>query len=112
MVLAWLVNGFFALLVLSAAAYILHRRRGRKARKATRELVVSPLSGLVVGAVLLGFQAIFQPQVRHMIAEEQNEQALEDENGLELPGGALFHRQLWQIRRGEDTSDLTVHMDR
>lgn len=112
MVLAWLVNGFFVLLVISAAAYMVHQRRSQRARKATRELVLSPLSGLVLGAVLLGLQAIVQPQVRHMIAEEQKEQALEDENGLEPPGGAFFHRQLRQIRRGEDTSDLTVQVDR
>ncbi len=116
MVLARLVNGFFgffALLVISAAAYMLcHRRRDRKARETGRELVISPMSGLVMGAMLLGFQSIVQPQVRHRIAEEQKEEAFEDENGHEPPGGMLLHLQLRQIRKGEDPGDLTVHVDR
>ncbi len=113
MVLAWLVNILFALLVISAAAYMLcHRRRGRKAREATRELVISPMSGLVIGAMLLGLQSIVQPQVRHMVAEEQKEEAFEDENGHEPPGGMLLHLQLRQIQKGEAPGGLTVHIDR
>ena len=113
MVLAWLVNGLFALLVISAAAYVLcHRRRGRKAREATRELVISPMSGLVMSAILLGLQSIVQPQVRHRIAEEHKEDAFEDEYGHEPPGGTLLYLQLRQIRKGEDPGDLTVHIDR
>ena len=112
MILAWLVNGLLALLVISAAAHMLcHRQRGRKAREATRELVMSPMSGLVVGGMLLRLQSIVQPQVRHRITQEQNEEAFEDENGHEPPGGMLLHLQLRQIRKGEDPGDLAVHID-
>jgi uncharacterized membrane protein YGL010W len=111
MVLAWLVNGFFALLVAWAAAYMLFQgRRGRKVRRTTRELVISPMSGLVMGAMLLGFQAIVQPEVWHRVAEEQKEEALEDESDNEPSGGMLFHRQLRQIRKGEDIEHLTVRV--
>jgi hypothetical protein len=112
MVLAWLVNVLFALLVISAAAFMLcHRRRDRKAREATRELVISPMSGLVMGAMLLSLHSIVQPQVRHMVAEEQKE-AFEDENGHEPPGGMLLHLQLRQIQKGEAPGGLTFHIDR
>ena len=112
MVLAWLVNGFLALFVIWAAASMLRQSWGRKARRKTRELVVSPTSGLFIGAILLGFQAIVQPQVRHLIAEEQKEEDVRDESGHKPPGGMLFHLQLRQIRKGEDPGDLTVQIDR
>ena len=112
MVLACLVNIFAALLLVCAAAYMLRLiSTRRKARQATRELVISPMSGLVMGAMLLGFQAIVQPQVRYRMTEEQKEEALEDEGGHEPPGGMHFHLQLQQIRKGEHVGDLTVKVD-
>ena len=113
MVLACLVNILLALLLVCAAAYMLRRLHPRrKARQARRELVISPMSGLVMGAMLLGFQAIVQPQVRYRISEEQKKEAFEDEGGHEPAGGMLFHLQLQQIRKGENVGDLTVKVDR
>jgi hypothetical protein len=113
MVLAWLVNILFALLLISAAAYMVwNRGRDRKAREATRELVISPISGLVMGAMLLSIQSIVQPQVGHKLAEKQKDEAFEDENCHEPPGGMLLHLQLRKIRKGEDPGDLTVRIDR
>jgi hypothetical protein len=110
MVLAWVINGFCALLLGWAAMYMLRRSRvRRKARQVTRELLVSPMSGLVMIGMLLGFQAIVQPQVRHRITEEQKEEAFEDEG--EPTGGMLFHLQLRQIRKGEEVGNLTVKLD-
>lgn len=109
MVLAWVANCFVVLFIVWAAVHmLLERRRGRKSR---RELVISPMSGLVMGAMLLGLQAIVQPQARHAIIEEQKEEGLENEGGEEPPGGRLFHLQLQQIRRGEDVEALTARVD-
>jgi hypothetical protein len=109
MVLACLVNIFAALLLVGAVAYLLRLiSTRRKAGEATCELVISPTSGLVIGAMLLGFQAIVQPQVRYRMTEEQKEEAFEDGGGDEPPGGRLFHRQLRQIRKGENIGVLTV----
>jgi hypothetical protein len=108
MVLAWLINGFLALFVISAAAHMFRQgRRDRKARRTTRELRISPMSGLVMGAMLLGFQAIVHPQVRNMIVEEQREEAFKDE-GENEPIDMLFRRDLRRIRKGEDIDHLTV----
>lgn len=110
--LAWLVNGVFALFVAWAAAYWLRQWRGaRRARRSTRELITSRTSGLAVGAMLMGFQAILQPPARHTMTEEQKEDVCGDESGHEWPGGRLFHTQLQQIRRGEETGDLTLQVD-
>ena len=82
----------------------------RKAQRTTRELLVSPMSGLVAGAMLLGFQSLVQPEVRHRIVVEQKEEALEDADGNPPPGGRLFHEQLRKIRRGEDIDGLTIQI--
>ena len=109
MVFACLVNGFVVLFVAWAAAYmLLHRRRRRSQRG--RNLLISPMSGLVISAMLLRIQAILQPEVRYRIAEEQKEVAPEDENGKEPPGGKLFHHQLQKIRKGEGPKNLTVKL--
>lgn len=109
MVLAWVANGFVVLFIVWAAAHmLLERRRSRKSR---RELVISPLSGLAMGAILLGLRAIVQPQARHAIVEEQKEAAFEDEGGDEPPGGRLYHLQLQRIQRGEDAGTLIARVD-
>jgi hypothetical protein len=109
MVLAWMVNAFVTFFIVWAAAHmLLKQRRGRKSR---RELVISPMSGLAMGAMLLGLQAIVQPQARHAIIEEQKEEAFDDEGGGEPPGGRAYYLQLQRIRRGEDVRDLTVKVD-
>ena len=111
MVLAWLINGFLALFVISALGYMFRQgRRDRKARRTTRELRISPMSGLVMGAMLLGFQAIVHPQVRNMIVEEQKEEAFKDEGDNE-PIALLFRHHLRQIRKGQDIDHLTVRVD-
>lgn len=108
MFLACLVNGFVVLFVAWAAAYMLLHKRRRKSQGTRRNLLISPMSGLVMGAMLLSIQAILQPQVRHVITEEQKEVAPEDEDGQEPPGGQLFHHQLQKIRKGESPKNLTV----
>src|ERR1700721_1150475 len=69
MVLAWIVNG--CLLAFVAAACINLPRRRRSAKRRTGELVISPLSGLAMGAMQLGLQAIVQPQAQPMKVEEK-----------------------------------------
>lgn len=82
----------------------------QKRRRRSRELVVSPLSGLAMGAVLLGFQAILNPDTQYVIAEEVEEHTDENESGGELLGGRLFHQQLRQIRRGIDVQQIVVQV--
>ncbi|HEY6446053.1 MAG TPA: hypothetical protein VIY53_06310 [Acidobacteriaceae bacterium] len=110
MLFAWMVNAC-ALGFLLGAAWWMVRQRRRRARKPAKDLVISPMAGLAMGAMLLGFQAILQPQVRHVIAEEQEEKSVDDENGEEPPGGRLFHEQLRRIRHGEDVASVTVRLD-
>ncbi len=106
MFLAWMANGCVAMFVLWVCVYLLRQRR-KKARRRTGELVVSSMAGLAMGAMLLGLQEIVQPQVRHMIVEEQKETSVDDENGEPL-GGRLFHEQLRRIRSGDVVEELTV----
>jgi hypothetical protein len=84
MIAAWIVNGCALLFVVWACRWL---RRQRRRRKESRELVISPMAGLALGAMFLGFQAIYQPQIRHMIVEEQKEESVNDESGAEPPGG-------------------------
>jgi hypothetical protein len=106
---------FFAILTLigiiasiaSAARHMARRRR--IAREHPHDLVISTRAGLALGAMFLGFQQIVQPQVRHVIAEQEKEDMDEEGNGEEEPpGGRLFHQQLRKIRRGEEVDELTV----
>jgi hypothetical protein len=106
MVLAWIVNG--CLLAFVAAACINLLRRRRSAKRRTGELVISPLSGLAMGAMQLGLQAIVQPQAQHMIVEEQKEES--DASGMEPPGGRLFHEQLRRIRHGDEVEEVVVRL--
>jgi len=108
---------FFAILtfsgivlsLVSAAAHMARRRRIR--REHPRDLVVSTRAGLALGAMFLGFQQIVQPEVRHVIAEQEKEETEDQGNGEEEPtGGRLFHRQLRQIRRGEEVEELTIRL--
>lgn len=108
MVFTLVVNACMAVFVAWAAARIVRQRKRKKTRP--RELVVSSLSGVALGAMLLGFQEIVQPQVRHMIVEEMREEAVIDENG-EPPGGRVFHEQVRRIRAGEPVDDVTVRME-
>lgn len=105
MLFAILVNGLVALLIWRACASMLRERRTRKEWRG--ELRVSPRSGLAVGAMLLGFQEIVQPQVRHMIVEELKEERADDEEGEPL-GGRLFYEQMRRIRRGEEVEEVMV----
>jgi hypothetical protein len=106
---------FFAILtflgivvsLVSAARHMIRRRR--IAREHPHDLVVSTRAGLAIGAMFLGFQQIIQPEVRHVIAEQEKEDMDEEGNGEEEPpGGRLFHQQLRRIRRGEEVEELTV----
>jgi hypothetical protein len=106
---------FFAILVhvgiivslVSAARHMARRRR--IAREHPHDLVISTRAGLALGAMFLGFQQIVQPEVRHMIAEQEKEDMDEEGNGEEEPaGGRVFHQQLRKIRRGEEVGELTV----
>jgi hypothetical protein len=112
MALARIFIGFLAFVVALVAVYALStRRRDRRAQQRTRELVMSPLSGLVLGAMFGGFQAILQPENRHRIVEEQREESLDDQSGHELPGGRLLVQQLQQIREGTEVEELIVRAD-
>ena len=111
MVVSWLFHGCLALLVIFAAALLLRYCRGRRVRKAKRELRVSRLSGIALGAVLLGLQAIVQPESRHNITEQQKEQDTEDGNDVEVRGDAVLRQQLRGIRDGQDESRLRVQSD-
>lgn len=106
---------FFAILTLigiiasiaSAAAHMARRRR--IAREHPHDLVISTRAGVALGAMFLGFQQIVQPEVRHVIAEQEKEDMDEDGNGEdEPPGGRSFHQQLRRIRRGEEVEELIV----
>ena len=110
MVLAWIVNGGVVWFVVWAARSIVRQKRRRKRERESRELVVSSLSGLAFGAMLLGFQEIVQPQVRHMIVEELKEESVDDEDGDEPPGGRAFYEQMRRIRMGEEVEAVTVRM--
>jgi hypothetical protein len=109
---------FFAILtfagimvsLVSAAAHMARRRR--IAREHPHDLVISTRAGLALGAMFLGFQEIVQPQVRHVIAEQEREDLDEEDNGVEEPpGGRLFHQQLRRIRHGEEVEELTVRIN-
>lgn len=110
MVFAWMVNAC-ALGFLLAGTWWMVRQRRRRARKPAKDLVISPMAGLAMGAMLLGVQAILQPQARHVLAEEQEEKSVDDASGKEPPGGRLFHDQLRRIRHGEDVACVTVRVD-
>ncbi len=112
MVLARILTGFLGLVLTLAALHALSaRRQVRRAQRTTRELVISPLSGLVLGALLGGFQAILQPENRHRVVEEQREESLDDKSGDEPPGGRLFFQQLQQIREGAEVEELIVRLN-
>ncbi|MGA8108244.1 MAG: hypothetical protein WB974_02345 [Acidobacteriaceae bacterium] len=65
------------------------------------------MAGLALGAMLLGFQAIVQPGVRHAMVEEQKEESIDDGDPEPL-GGREFHEQLRKIRLGEDVDALML----
>lgn len=108
---ARILIGFLGfVLALAAVCAMSTRRRNRKARRNTRELVISPLSGIVLGAMFAGFQAILQPENRHRIVEEQREESLDDLSGHEPLGGRLLAEQLQQVRKGADVEKLIVRV--
>ena len=112
MAFAIILTRFIAVLIVVAVIKTLSKRsRRRRAQRRTRELLVSPLSGLVLGAMFAGFQAIVQPESRHRIAEEQKEDSLDDLASPEPPGGRFFHQQLRQIRQGREVEELVVRSD-
>jgi len=95
--------------LVSAAAHMARRRR--IAREHPRDLVISTRAGLALGAMFLGFQQIVQPEMRHVIAEQEKEDMDEAGNDEEEPqGGRIFHQQLRRIRRGEEVDELTVRL--
>ncbi len=107
MVLVLSFSGFFILcLALGVFYFRRHKWRGTAAQN-KRELVVSRMAGLTMGAMLLGLQAVVSPESRPAIVERQRE----DETENELPGGSVLRRQLRQIRKGEDIDALTVRLD-
>lgn len=106
--LLWAVS-----VLVSTFAFVIHAclwMLRQKRRRRTRDLVISPLSGLTMGAVFLGFQAILNPDTQYVIAEQLKEHADEDESGAEPPGGRLFHEQLRQIRAGGEVETLIVQV--
>ncbi len=107
MVLTWITNLWVLWCTVSAVAYMVRERRKRKEQRASKDLVVSPLAGLAMGAMFLGLQEIVQPQARHMIVEELKDERMDD--GTEEPlGGRLFYEQMWRIRMGEEVEEVTV----
>ena len=112
MAFAIILIRFVAVLIVVAAVKTLSRRsRRRRAQRCTRELIVSPLSGLVLGAMFAGFESIVQPESRHRVVEEQKEDNLDDQRSPEPPGGRLFHQQLRRIRQGREVEGLLVRSD-
>lgn len=111
MILTWITKGFVLLFAFRACAWLRSQRSRRKARKQSRELIISPMAGLTIGAMFLGFEAIVQPHVRNAIVELQEEKNWDDKSGEEPPGGRAFHEGLRRIRAGEDVDALTVHID-
>jgi len=107
MVLAWIANLGVMWFLVSAVFHMANQRRRRRELRKTRDLVISPLAGLAMGAMFLGFQEIVQPQIRHMIVEELKEEQVEDESAEPL-GGRLFYKQIRKIRMGEDVDEVTV----
>jgi hypothetical protein len=106
---ALLVNACVVWLVVRAIRSLMREQRKRAERtKNQEELVISPMSGLAMGAMFLGLQAIVQPEARHAIVEILEEQSLDDGSGEEPPGGRAFHEGLLRIRRGEEIEGLTV----
>ena len=73
MIFALLVNAGVVMFVVGACLYLRAAATEAQGRLGTGELVVSSLSGLAMGAMLLGLQEIVQPQARHMIVEEMKE---------------------------------------
>ena len=106
MMAAWVVNGCMALFIVWGCVSML-----RRGRRKSGGLVISPMAGLALGAMLTGLQAIVHPQVRHLIAEQQEEKSVEDE-GSEPLGGREFHAQLKRIRSGKMVDGVTVRVDR
>lgn len=82
----------------------------QKRRSRIRDLAISPLSGLALGAAFLGLQAILNPETRYVVAEQLKEQTEEYESGAEPPGGRQFHEQLRDIRAGSDVEMLIVQV--
>lgn len=112
MLIALLVNAWTLWFVVHAVRSLIREKRKQAERtKNQEELVVSPMSGLAMGAMFLGLQAIVQPEARHAIVEILEEESLDGESGGEPPGGRAFHEALRRIRRGEGVEDLTVRVD-
>lgn len=112
MAFAIILTSFIAALIVVAVASTLSKRsRRRRTQRSTRELIVSPLSGVVLGAMFAGFQAIVQPESRHRVVEEQKEDNLDDQSSPEPLGGRFLHQQLRQIRQGKEVEELVVRSD-
>ena len=109
MFLAILVNGCVFVSLIWAAVRMMRQRR--ESRRHPRDLIISTRAGLAMGAMMLGMQAIVQPQVRHAIVEQQKEDAPDDDSGEPPPGGRLFHQQLRRIRSGEEVDALILRVD-
>ena len=111
MVFALVLNLCVLMFIVGAVVHLGRQQKKKKIRKGKGELVVSSLSGLAMGAMLLGLQEIVQPQARTMIVEEMKEEAVNDENGEPL-GGRAFHEQIKRIRAGEEVGEMTVKVER
>lgn len=111
MIFAWILDLGVVLFVVWAARSIVRQRRKREAQRNSQHLVISPLSGLAIGTMMLELQAIYQPQVRHTMVEMQKEDSVDDESGEEPPGGRVFQGQLRRIRNGAVVDELTVRTD-
>jgi hypothetical protein len=107
MVLEEILVLFFVLLAVFAAMRTTKTLRN-KPKSRSLELAVSPLSGLVLGAMLTGFQAIIKPESRPPVTEELKEEGLDRQSDREPTGGWQFAEQLRQIRRGSAAENLTL----
>jgi hypothetical protein len=112
MIVALLVNLVAVGFVVQAVRSLIRERRKREERSRNQEeLVVSSRSGMAMGAMFLGLQAIVQPEARHAIVEILEEKSLDDGSGEEPPGGREFHKSLQRIRRGGEVESLTVALE-
>lgn len=112
MIVVLLANAFVVWFVVQAVRSLIRENRKRAERtQKQEELVVSSRSGMAMGAMFLGLQAIVQPEARHAIVEIIEEKSLDDGSGGEPPGGREFHKALRRIRRGEEVEELIIALD-
>jgi hypothetical protein len=87
-------------------------RRGawkRKRRRGEKRLGFCP-SSTALGGALLFLQIFIRPSLQHVLAEVQEEDLDEDDEGDPESPEKHLNRQLKRIRRGEEIDDLVLRL--